>query len=43
MSIEDVLPRRGLRLPANLWDPVAVVCRRSTSWTDNAVSDPYHL
>lgn len=41
--IGDVLFRRGLRLPANLRGPVAVVCRRSTSWTDNAVPDPYRV
>ena len=43
LLIGDVLLRRGLRSPANLRGPVAVVCRRSTSWTDNAVPDLYRV
>lgn len=42
LLIGDVLLRRGLRLPANLWDPAAVVWGRSTSWTDDSVLDPRH-
>ena len=38
----DVLLRRGLRLPANPWEPAAVVWGRSTSWMDNAVPNPHH-
>lgn len=43
LLIGGVLLRRGLRFPVNLWDPAVVVWGISTSWTDNAVSDPYHL
>lgn len=41
--IGDVLFLRGLRFPANLCGSDAVVCRRSTSWTENAVPAPRHL